>query len=96
VHATLADRYDERFLRVLVAWLMWQHEVDEPIPCMKADSAPTFIDAMLHNIVDIDLTITSLVGKSELGRIKETHDRLSIGVISVRSAAHRRRARKRR
>ncbi len=33
-----------------------------------SDSAPEFIDAMLRNIVGIEVTITSLVGKSKLSQ----------------------------
>ena len=41
------------------------------------DSAPEFIDAMLRNIVGIQITLTSLVGKSKLSQHKEVRDRLS-------------------
>ncbi|MFM2057389.1 MAG: hypothetical protein RLY71_1774 [Pseudomonadota bacterium] len=78
VHArgTLTVRDDERFVRGLVARLTRCHEATEPRPWKMSDSAPEFIDAMLRNIVGIEIDITSLVGKSKLSQNKEARDRL--------------------
>lgn len=40
------------------------------------DSAPEYIDSMVRSIVGIEITITSLVGKSKLSQNKEARDRL--------------------
>lgn len=83
VHAqgTLAVHDDERFVRGLVARLTRQHEAAEPRPWKMGDSAPDFIDAMLRNIVGIEVTITSLVGKSKLSQNREARDRLGAAEV---------------
>ncbi len=83
VHAqgTLTVHDDERFVRGLVARLTRQHEAAEPRPWKMGDSAPDFIDAMLRNIVGIEVTITSLVGKSKLSQNREARDRLGAAEV---------------
>ena len=76
-HGTLTVRDDERFVRGLVARLTRHHEAAEPRPWKMSDSAPEFIDGLLRNIVGIQVTVTSLVGKSKLSQNKEERDRLS-------------------
>jgi transcriptional regulator len=75
-HGTLTVRDDERFVRGLVARLTREHEANEPRPWKMGDSAPDYIDAMLRNIVGIEVELTSLVGKSKLSQNKEERDRL--------------------
>ena len=75
-HGILTLHNDERFLRGLLARLTRHHEATEPRPWKMGDSAPEFIDGMLRNIVGIEITITSLVGKSKLSQNKEARDRL--------------------
>jgi transcriptional regulator len=75
-HGMLTVRDDERFVRGLVARLTRQHEAGEPRPWKMSDSAPDYIDAMLRNIVGIEVDITALVGKSKLSQNKEARDRL--------------------
>ena len=75
-HGTLTVRDDERFVRGLVARLTRRHDAAEPKPWKMADSAPEFIDAMLRNIVGIEVAITLLVGKSKLSQNKDARDRL--------------------
>jgi transcriptional regulator len=75
-HGTLTVRDDERFVRGLVARLTRQHEAGEAKPWKMADSAPAYIDAMLANIVGIEVAVTSLVGKAKLSQNKEVRDRL--------------------
>jgi transcriptional regulator len=74
-HGVLTVHDDERFVRGLVARLTRQHEAGESKPWKMSDSAPDFIDAMLANIVGIEVAVTSLVGKSKLSQNKETRDR---------------------
>jgi transcriptional regulator len=76
-HGTLTVRDDERFVRRLVAQLTRHHEAAEPQPWKMGDSAPEYIDSMLRNIVGIEITITSLVGKVKLSQNREERDRLA-------------------
>lgn len=79
VHAygTVTVHDDERFVRGVVAKLTRQHEASEPKPWKMGDSAPDYIDTMLRNIVGIEITLTSLVGKFKLSQNREERDRLS-------------------
>lgn len=74
-HGVLTVHDDERYVRRLVARLTRRHEAAEPKPWKMGDSAPDFIDAMLQNIVGIEIAVTSLVGKAKLSQNKETRDR---------------------
>jgi transcriptional regulator len=75
-HGTLTVHDDERFVRRLVAHLTRRHEAAEPKPWKMGDSAPEYIDSMLRNIVGIEVTLTSLVGKVKLSQNREERDRL--------------------
>jgi len=87
-HGTLIVRDDERFVRGLVARLTRQHEATETKPWKMTDSAPEYIDTMLRNIVGIEVTVTSLVGKSKLSQNREARDRLNAAeVLSERGRA---------
>jgi transcriptional regulator len=83
VHAqgTITVHDDERFVRGLVARLTRHHEAAEPKPWKMTDSAPEYIDGMLRNIVGIEVTLTSLVGKSKLSQNRETRDRLQAAEV---------------
>ena len=74
-HGTLTVHDDERFVRRLLAQLTRKHEATEPKPWKMGDSAPEYIDAMLRNIVGIEVTITALVGKVKLSQNRELRDR---------------------
>ena len=74
-HGTLTVHDDERFVRRVVAQLTRRHEATEPKPWKMGDSAPDYIDAMLRNIVGIEVTITSLVGNVKLSQNREPRDR---------------------
>ena len=80
-HGTLTVHDDERFVRGLVARLTRQHEASEPRPWKISDSAPEYIDAMLRNIVGIEVALTSLVGKSKLSQNREVRDRLNAAEV---------------
>ena len=75
-HGALAVQDDKRFVRRVVAQLTCRHEATEPVPWKMGDSAPEFIDSMLRNIVGIQITLTSLVGKVKLSQNREERDRL--------------------
>lgn len=76
-HGTLTVHDDERFVRGLVARLTRRHEAGEARPWKMSDSAPEFIDAMLRQIVGLEIAVTSLVGKSKLSQNREARDRLA-------------------
>lgn len=75
-HGTLTVHDDARFVRRVVAQLTRRHEAAEPKPWKMGDSAPEFISTMLHNIVGIEVAITSLEGKVKLSQNRELRDRL--------------------
>jgi transcriptional regulator len=75
-HGTITIHDDERFVRRVVAHLTRKHEATEPRPWKMGDSAPDFINTMLTQIVGIEITVTSLVGKVKLGQNREARDRL--------------------
>ena len=75
-HGTITVHDDERFVRRLVARLTRRHEAAEPKPWKMGESAPEYIDAMLRNIVGIEITITSLKGKVKLSQNREERDRM--------------------
>lgn len=73
-HGVLTIRDDERFVRGMVGKLTRRHEAAEPQPWKMSDSAPEFIDSLLRNIVGIEISVTSLVGKRKLSQNKEARD----------------------
>lgn len=74
-HGTITVHDDERFVRGIVARLTRRHEAGQARPWKMTDSAPDYIDAMLRNIVGIEIVVNSLVGKSKLSQNKEPRDR---------------------
>lgn len=74
-HGILTVHDDERFVRRLVARLTRRHEISEPKPWKMGDSEPEFIANLVHNIVGIEIELTSLVGKFKLSQNKEARDR---------------------
>jgi transcriptional regulator len=76
-HGAITVHDDERFARRVVAQLTRRHEGAEPKPWKMGDSEPEFINSMLRNIVGIEITITSLVGKVKLSQNRDVRDRLN-------------------
>ncbi len=78
VHArgTITWRHDEAFLRGIVGQLTKIHEAGEPVPWRMSDAMPDYLEEMLRNIVGLEVTVTSLRGKSKLSQNKEQRDRL--------------------
>ena len=74
-HGTLTVRDDERHVRALVARLTRHHDAGEPRPWKMGQAPADYIDAMLRNIVGIEVAVTALVGKSKLSQNKEPRDR---------------------
>jgi len=75
-HGTLTVHDDERFVRRVVAQLTRRHEATEPKPWKMGDSSPEYIDTMLRNIVGLEVTLMSLVGKVKLSQNREVRDRM--------------------
>jgi transcriptional regulator len=74
-HGRLVVRDDERFVRGLVARLTRTHEANEARPWKMGDAPPDYLDAMLHAIVGLEITVTRLEGKAKLSQNKEARDR---------------------
>ena len=74
-HGSLRIRDEERFVRRVVSLLTRRHEASEPRPWKMADAAPDHVEALLQNIVGIELAITRLEGKAKLSQNKELRDR---------------------
>lgn len=70
--ATVHD--DERYVRGVVARLTRMQESGQPVPWKMTDSPKSYIDAMLENIVGIEVAITNIEGKSKLSQNKEARD----------------------
>jgi len=73
-HGRVTIHDDEKFVRGVVARLTRTHEASQPKPWKMTDSSPDYIDAMLKNIVGIEIEITRLVGKFKLSQNKEARD----------------------
>lgn len=76
-HGILTIHDDERYVRGIVARLTRQHEAAEPTPWKMGDSSVEYIDSMLRNIIGIEITVTSLVGKVKMSQNREDRDRLA-------------------
>lgn len=84
-HGTLTVHDDERFVRRLVARLTRRHEAAEAKPWKMGDATPEYLEAMLRNIVGIEITLVSLVGKVKLSQNREPRDRLgAAGALEAR------------
>lgn len=76
VHGTLHVHDDARFVRGVVARLTRTHEAAEPRPWRMGDAPADYLDAMVANIVGIEVRITRLEGKRKLSQNREAADRL--------------------
>jgi len=74
-HGVVTVHDQERFVRRNVSLLTRTHEASEPRPWKMGDSPPEYIDTMLSNIVGLEITITSLVGKVKMSQNRERRDR---------------------
>ena len=74
-HGTLSIHDDKRCVRPLVARLTHHHDAGEPKTWKMGEAPPNYIQTMLGNIVSIEVSITSLVGKSKLSQNREAHNR---------------------
>lgn len=76
VHGRITIQDDEKAVRAIVAKLTKTHEASQPVPWKMSDSPRDFIEAMVKNIVGLEIEITRLVGKLKLNQNKEERDRL--------------------
>ena len=74
-HGRLTVHDDVRYVRGLVARLTRTHEASQPQPWKMGDAPSDYLDAMLANIVGLEITITRLEGKSKLSQNKDALDR---------------------
>ncbi|SDB92205.1 FMN-binding negative transcriptional regulator [Paraburkholderia lycopersici] len=76
VHARgrIAILDDERYVRGVIARLTRTHEASQPTPWKMSDAPKDYIDAMVKEIVGVEIEITQLVGKSKLSQNKEERD----------------------
>ncbi len=74
-HGVLTVRDDERFVHGVVGRLTRHHEASEPRPWKMADAPAGYLAERMGQIVGIDITISSLVGKSKMSQNKEARDR---------------------
>lgn len=74
-HGRLTVRDDVRYVRGLVARLTRTHEASQPQPWKMGDAPSDYLDAMLANIVGLEIAITRLEGKSKLSQNKDALDR---------------------
>lgn len=79
-HGTLTVHDDERFVRRVVARLTRTHEARTheaggPRPWKMGDAPADYLDAMLRQIVGIEVTLTALVGKVKASQNKAPADR---------------------
>lgn len=74
VHGTLRVLDDETFARGLLARLTRQHEAAEPRPWKMGDSPADYIDALLKQVVGIEVDITRWEGKRKLSQNREPRD----------------------
>jgi transcriptional regulator len=77
VHAygPLVVHDDERWIRGAVGRLTRQMESAQPQPWKMADAPADFMQAMLGNIVGIEVPVTRLIGKWKLGQNRTLTDR---------------------
>jgi transcriptional regulator len=87
-HGRLRIRDDERFLRGLLARLTRHHEAGEPQPWKMSEAPADYIEALLRDIVGIEVELSSLLGKSKLSQNKDAADRQSAAVALERRGHH--------
>lgn len=87
-HGHLRIRDDERFLRGLLARLTRHHEAGEPQPWKMSEAPADYIEALLRNIVGIEVELSALLGKSKLSQNKDAADRQSAAVALERLGHH--------
>lgn len=87
-HGHLRIRDDERFLRGLLARLTRHHEAGEPQPWKMSEAPADYIQALLRNIVGIEVELSALLGKSKLSQNKDAADRQSAAAALERLGHH--------
>jgi len=73
-HGRVRWRDDKNYLLRVVGRLTKTHEAMQFVPWKMSDAPREFIDALLAQIVGIEIEITRLTGKSKLSQNKEVRD----------------------
>lgn len=74
---------NEKQVRAIVARLTRTYEAGQPVPWKMGDAPQGHIDAMLKEIVGIEIAITGLVGKFKLSQNREARDRIHAGEVLI-------------
>jgi transcriptional regulator len=75
-HGEIRVREDRKFLLGVVGRLTRTHEAVEPQPWTLAQAPRDYLDALLGQIVGLEIAITRLEGKFKLSQNKDEADRL--------------------
>lgn len=73
-HGRIRVRDDEKFLRAVVGRLTRMNEADQPRPWRMSDAPPDYLNAMLAQIVGIEVELTRIEGKRKLSQNREARD----------------------
>lgn len=73
-HGHIRVRDDEKFLRGVVGRLTRVHEAGQPRPWRMGDAPADYLDAMLAQIVGIEVELTRIEGKRKLSQNREARD----------------------
>lgn len=74
-HGPLIVHDDVRWLRAQAGRLTRMMEREQPVPWKMADAPRDYVDAMLGDIVGIEIPIARLIGKAKLNQNKADSDR---------------------
>ncbi|MBM2712967.1 FMN-binding negative transcriptional regulator [Mesorhizobium caraganae] len=70
---------DERYVRGMVARLTRLHEAPREVPWKMTHAPRDYIDALVKEIVGLEIEITKLIGKSKLGQDDSASDMRGAG-----------------
>ncbi|MER8401388.1 FMN-binding negative transcriptional regulator [Mesorhizobium sp. M0322] len=70
---------DERYVRGMVARLTRIHEASQEVPWKMTHAPRNYIDALIKDIVGLEIEITKLIGKSKLGQDESARDMRGAG-----------------
>lgn len=74
-HGPLIVHDDVRWLRAQAGRLTQRMEREQPVPWKMADAPRDYVDAMLGDIVGIEIPIVRMIGKAKLNQNKSDSDR---------------------
>lgn len=92
-HGQLIVRDDAKFVRSVVGKLTKQHEAQEQSPWKMSDAPADYLEAMIHAVVGLEITITHIEGKAKLSQNKDRIDQQGV-IQDLRQKGHEALARK--